>query len=58
MNTNNGVKLRRFIVPKQVEQINYYLLTVDSSFHSFMPRIAQVVNVKGRLPHAHLSCSL
>jgi len=25
MNTNNGVKWRRFIVPKKVEQINYYL---------------------------------
>jgi len=26
MNTNNGVKWRRFIVPKKVEQINDYLL--------------------------------
>jgi len=25
MNTNNGVKWRRFIVPKKVEQINGYL---------------------------------
>jgi len=25
MNTNNGVKWRRFIVPKKVEQINDYL---------------------------------
>jgi len=25
MNTNNGVKWRRFIVPKKVEQINEYL---------------------------------
>jgi len=25
MNTNNGVKWSRFIVPKQVEQINDYL---------------------------------
>jgi len=25
MNTNNGVKWRRFIVPKKVEKINYYL---------------------------------
>jgi len=26
MNTNNGVKLRRFIVPKNVEHINDHLL--------------------------------
>jgi len=25
MNTNNGVKSKRFIVPKKVEQINDYL---------------------------------
>jgi len=25
MNTNNGVKWRRFIVPKKVEHINYHL---------------------------------
>jgi len=25
VNTNNGVKLRRFIVPKKVEQINDHL---------------------------------
>jgi len=25
MKTNNGVKWRRFIVPKNVEQINYHL---------------------------------
>jgi len=25
MNTNNGVKLRRFIVPKKVEQVNDHL---------------------------------
>jgi len=25
VNTNNGVKWRRFIVPKKVEQINYHL---------------------------------
>jgi len=25
MNTNNGLKWRRFIVPKKVEQINDYL---------------------------------
>jgi len=25
MNTNNGVKWRRFIVPKKIEQINDYL---------------------------------
>jgi len=25
MNTNNGVKWRRFIVPKNVEQLNDYL---------------------------------
>jgi len=25
MNTNNGVKWRKFIVPKKFEQINYHL---------------------------------
>jgi len=25
VNTNNGAKWRRFIVPKKVEQINYHL---------------------------------
>jgi len=30
MNTNNGVKWRRFIVPKKVEQIND-LLFIDTS---------------------------
>jgi len=31
MNTNNGVKLRRFIVPKKVEQINDHLDTYKSN---------------------------
>jgi len=30
MNTNNGVKWRRFIVPKKVEQINDYVF-IDKS---------------------------
>jgi len=31
MNTNNGVKWRRFIVPKEVEQINEYLFIDESN---------------------------
>jgi len=30
MNANNSVKLRRFIVPKTVEQINDHLFMIDT----------------------------
>jgi len=51
VNTNNGVKWRRFIVPKKVEQINDHALKRNNRLSNRMTYLLIITLAPSPIPH-------